>query len=69
MNERKSADASLFDARLEDMAEKAERGEIALSVFLSPAERAAAERFLVRRGLREQAVFWGGYPAAERVRR
>lgn len=68
MNERKSADASLFDARLEDMAEKAERGEIALSVFLSPAERAAAERFLVRRGLREQAVFWGGYPAAERVR-
>lgn len=68
MNERKNADTSLFDARLEDLARKAERGEIALSVFLSPAERAAAERCLGRRGMREQAVFWGGYPTAERVR-
>ena len=34
--------------------------------FLSPAEQAAAQGFLVLLGVRESGIFWGGYDGAER---
>ena len=36
--------------------------------FLSPAEQAAAQGFLVPLGARESGIFWGGYDGAERRR-
>lgn len=36
--------------------------------FLSPAEQAAAQGFLVPLGARESGIFWGGYDGAERKR-
>lgn len=36
--------------------------------FLSPAEQAAAQGFLVLLGARESGIFWGGYDGAERRR-
>ena len=36
--------------------------------FLSPAEQAAAQGFLVLLGARESGIFWGGYDGAERKR-
>ncbi|HBF14578.1 MAG TPA: hypothetical protein DDW30_02625 [Clostridiales bacterium] len=65
---RGAADAALLEARLEDMIRLAERGETALSPFLTPAECAAAERFFALRGMREQVRLWGGYAEAERKR-
>ena len=35
--------------------------------FLSPAEQAAAQGFLVLLGARESGIFWGGYDGAERA--
>ena len=35
--------------------------------FLSPAEQAAAQGFLVLLGVRESGIFWGGYDGAERA--
>ena len=65
---REAAEAALFEARLEDMIRLAERGETALSPFLTPAECAVAERFFALRGMKEQLRLWGGYPEAERRR-
>ena len=36
--------------------------------FLSPAEQAAAQGFLMLLGARESGIFWGGYDGAERKR-
>lgn len=66
--ERGAADAVLLEARLEDMIRIAERGETALSPFLTPAECVAAERFFALRGMRGQVRLWGGYAEAERKR-
>ena len=55
-------------ARLEDGIRAAERGTVAVSAFLTPAERRCAQKYLAARGLGEQVCFWGGYPTAERTR-
>ncbi len=58
----------LLSARLDDLSARAERGEPALSVFLTPREaRYAATHLTARRGA-GTAVLWGGYPDSERVR-
>lgn len=53
-------------ARMEDLALRAERGELAVSSFLSPRELHFAEAYLARKGARYQA--FGGYGEAERKR-
>lgn len=57
----------LLEARIEDYLTQADRGAVAISSFLSPGERRRAERYLEQRGERGRAVFWGGYPDAERT--
>lgn len=56
-----------FCARLDDHIRAAERGTVAVSAFLTPAERRVAKDRLAVLGLAEQGCFWGGYPTAERV--
>lgn len=53
-------------ARLCDLAERAERGEVAISSFLSPREGLLASRYLSTRGIAYR--LFGGYDDAERVR-
>lgn len=57
----------LLEARLEDHLSRSERGELAVSRFLTPGERKLAERWLSARGVQSRAVFWGGYSGAERA--
>ena len=57
----------LLEARIEDYLTQADRGAVAISSFLSPGERRRAERYLEQIGERGRAVFWGGYPDAERT--
>ena len=59
---------TLLAARVGDMLRVAERGECAVSPFLTPQERVRTERQLARAGVTESAVFWGGYTGAERRR-
>lgn len=63
--ERKEEITQLF-ARLEDLRERAEHGEVAVSGFLSPRELHFARRELDKRGMRFFA--FGGYDGAERQR-
>ena len=65
-NQTNQPHARLF-ARVDDYIRAAERGTVAVSPFLTPAERRAAEAFLEARGFAEQTRFWGGYPTAERT--
>lgn len=60
--------ADLLAARLRDMAHAADRGDLALSPFMTPQDCAEAERYLAVTGNAERAVFWGGYEGAERKR-
>ena len=53
-------------ARLEDIIETANRGELGVSQFLTPKELHIAEEYLRRRGIAYAA--FGGYPSAERAR-
>ncbi len=53
-------------ARISDLFSRAERGELTITPFLSPAERVYAERFLLGRGARFRS--YGGYADAERQR-
>lgn len=55
-------------ARLDDLAHRAERGECALTAFLTPREGLCARRYLAARWRAGTVVAVGGYPAAERVR-
>ena len=64
---REAAGRPLLQARLEDAVEKCERGRVAVLSFLTPLEKRRAEEMLRRRGVWEQAWFWGGYEGAERV--
>lgn len=59
--------SELLEARLEDYLTRADRGGVAVSPFLSPGERKCAERYLMQRGVRDRALFWGGYEGAERT--
>ena len=56
-----------LEARLEDYLARSERGEVAVSCFLTPGERKQAQRYLARRGVGKRCRFWGGYPDAERT--
>lgn len=56
----------LFLSRLDDLARKAERGELAVGPFLSPRERALATQHLARKGVPYRT--FGGYADAERCR-
>ncbi len=56
----------MLSARIEDYILQAERGEVAVSPFLTPGERKVAKRMLVERGVKDAARFFGGYPDAER---
>ena len=53
-------------ARLDDLCEKAEKGEVAISPFLTPKELYFAEKYLTRRGASHKC--FGGYGDAERQR-
>ena len=59
-------DIAALEARLCDLAARAERGEVAVSAFLSPREGAWASRYLTFRGIPYRT--FGGYDEAERVR-
>ncbi len=56
-----------MEARIEDYIAAAERGQVAVSPFLTPGERRQTERYLTARGYEKQAILWGGYQEAERV--
>ncbi len=58
----------LLLSRLDDLCGQGERGEAAVSPYLTPREaKYARARLSVRMG-EGTAVLWGGYPEAERVR-
>lgn len=54
--------------RLGDLIAKAERGEVAVSAYLTPGEKLRMERAVRTAGAGERAWFFGGYPTAERTR-
>ncbi len=62
----KKEDIELLFARIDDLFERAERGETAISVFLSPRELHFASRKLFER--RANFLAFGGYEDAERKR-
>ena len=57
---------TLSEAMLTDAIHRAENGVPAILGFLSPGERRIAERYLRSQGV-TRALFWGGYPTAERT--
>jgi len=59
---------SVLFARIDDLFERAERGEIVSSDFLSPRERHFVNGHLVSRGVADRCLFYGGYKGAERCR-
>ncbi|MBE6632883.1 MAG: hypothetical protein E7620_00915 [Ruminococcaceae bacterium] len=56
------------EARLEDYLAQSDRGEIAVSPFLTPGEQLRAARYLTHKGASQRLRLWGGYPDAERRR-
>ncbi len=58
--------AARLQARIEDYLADSARGILSVSRFLAPGEKKQAERSLAAAGASHSAVFWGGYPAAER---
>ena len=66
MDSRTKEELGLLYARLDDLAARSARGEVAISPFFSPREQYFAERYLARRGV--SAVAFGGVRGAERKR-
>ena len=66
MSERREEGLNALYARLSDLCGRAERGEMAVSAFLSPAELHFAENYLKTCGARFGS--YGGYADAERKR-
>lgn len=58
----------LLISRLDDTVKRSERGEVAFTVFLSPAELSVAKDHLCRCGLNGLFFIRGGYDGAERAR-
>ena len=58
----------LFSSRIDDMLDRARRGEAAYSSFLNETERAEAEAYLGGRAQDLAVSFFGGYGDAERTR-
>lgn len=63
-----SEDIRLLIARLDDLCHRAERGEAALSPFLTPREAKYAASHLSARLRAGTALLWGGFGEAERAR-
>ena len=61
-------DIRLLYSRLDDLCRRGERGEAAVSPYLTPREAKYARAHLSARIRSGTAVLWGGYPEAERVR-
>ena len=66
MTQKEQEEFGALFARLEDLSDRAERGEMAYSPFLSPRELYFAQRYLAQRGV--SALVYGGYSEAERAR-
>ena len=65
----REGEASLFEARIEDLIKRAEqRYEPAVGGFLTPGEAARARVYLKSRRVDAIPVFFGGYGGCERVR-
>ncbi len=58
----------LFSSRIDDMLDRAERGEAVYSAFLNETERAEAEAYLRGKAHDLTVSFFGGYKDAERTR-
>ncbi len=61
-----SAEEKLLYAKIDDMIEKARRGRVASSAFLTPGEVSRAEKYLLRGKFGLSYAFYGGYEDAER---
>lgn len=59
--------SDLLSARVGDLMEKAQKGELSCLPFLTPRDAGRARKLLGRFGMSNAAWFWGGYPSAERV--
>lgn len=59
-------DTELFYARVRELTERADRGEVAVSEFYTPREVHYAESFLRSLGYGGRFAFFGGYRGAER---
>ena len=66
MDTRSKEEFGLLYARLDDLAARSARGEVAISPFFSPREQYFAMNYLARRGVR--AIAFGGVRGAERRR-
>ncbi len=66
MDRRGKEEFGLLYARLDDLAARSARGEVAISPFFSPREQYFAQNYLARRGA--NAVAFGGVRGAERKR-
>ena len=62
------SEKDLLISRLEDAVKKSERGEVAFTAFLSPADLYSAKEYLSRRGRDGLFFAFGGYNCAERSR-
>ena len=65
---RQSEDIRLLLSRLDDLCRCGERGETAVSAYLTPREAKYAAAHLSARLRAGTALLWGGYAGAERVR-
>ncbi len=68
VNLKRDPDIRLLLSRLDDLCHRGERGEAAVSPYLTPREAKYAGLYLAARIQAGTAVLWGGYPEAERVR-
>ena len=59
---------SLLFARIDDLCERAQKGELGISQFLSPREKHFVLRHLASRGFAGRCFTYGGYSGAERCR-
>ena len=66
MDSRTKEELGLLYARLDDLAARSARGEVAISPFFSPREQYFAKLYLARRGV--NAIAFGGGYGAERCR-
>ena len=60
-------EGDLLTARIADALDRSRRGMLATLPFLTPRDCRRARDFLRMSGESERAVFWGGYPNAERA--
>lgn len=64
----RNSDFNILTARISDFARRSLAGELSVSSFLSPSEAAVAKAVLFEKKIAHRAVFFGGYPEAERQR-